>query len=105
MEMIHDPKSADVGREWHASPDGGSFSRHPRTNSYCELEIKGPAKTLLEVLESLPEDEKFETLADVVKACGESDQAPQTGIIEREAIKLGEEFGSLQDRGGERRAR
>jgi hypothetical protein len=41
------------------------------------------AKMLLEVLESFPEDEKFTSLADVMKAYGESDQAPQTGIMSR----------------------
>jgi hypothetical protein len=38
---------------------------------------------MLEVLESFPEDEEFETLADLMRAYGESDQAPQTGIIDR----------------------
>ena len=42
----------------------------------------GAGQDLLEVLEFFPEDEEFETLADVVKACGESDQAPQTGVID-----------------------
>jgi hypothetical protein len=37
---------------------------------------------MLEVLESFPDHEEFETLADVVRAYGESDQAPQTGIID-----------------------
>jgi hypothetical protein len=34
------------------------------------------------VLESFPEGKEFETLADVVKAYGEADQVPQTGIID-----------------------
>jgi hypothetical protein len=41
----------------------------------------GAGQDLLEVLESFPEGEEFETLADVMKAYGESDQVPQTGII------------------------
>jgi hypothetical protein len=43
----------------------------------------GAGQDVLEVLESFPEDEEFETLADVMKAYGESDQVPQTGIIDR----------------------
>jgi hypothetical protein len=43
----------------------------------------GAGQDVLEVLESFPEDEEFESLADVMKAYGESDQAPQTGIIDR----------------------
>jgi Protein of unknown function (DUF2795) len=43
----------------------------------------GAGQDVLEVLESFPEDEEFETLADVVKAYAESDQAPQTGVIDR----------------------
>ena len=43
----------------------------------------GAGQDMLEVLESLPEDEEFETLDDLMKACGESDQAPQSGILER----------------------
>ena len=42
----------------------------------------GAGQDMLEVLESLPEEE-FETLDDLMKACGESDQAPQSGILER----------------------
>jgi hypothetical protein len=34
------------------------------------------------VLESFPQGKEFETLADVVKAYGEADQVPQTGIID-----------------------
>jgi hypothetical protein len=34
------------------------------------------------VLESFPEGEEFETLADAMKAYGRSDQAPQTGVID-----------------------
>jgi hypothetical protein len=37
---------------------------------------------MLEVLESFPQGEEFETLADVVKAYGVADQVPQTGIID-----------------------
>ena len=44
---------------------------------------KGAGQDMLELLESLPEDEEFETLDDLMKACGESDQAPQSGILER----------------------
>lgn len=43
----------------------------------------GAGQDVLEILESFPENEEFETLADVMKAYGESDQAPQTGIIDR----------------------
>ena len=42
----------------------------------------GAGQDMLEVLESLREDEEFGTLADVMKACGEADQVPQTGIID-----------------------
>jgi hypothetical protein len=42
----------------------------------------GAGQDTLEVLESLHEDEEFETLADVMKAYGEADQVPQTGIID-----------------------
>jgi hypothetical protein len=41
----------------------------------------GAGQDVLEVLESFPQGEEFETLADVMKAYGESDQVPQTGII------------------------
>ena len=37
---------------------------------------------MLEVLEFFPQGEEFQTLADVVKAYGKADQAPQTGIID-----------------------
>ena len=43
----------------------------------------GAGQDVLEVLELFPNDEEFETAADVIKAYGESDQAPQTGIIDR----------------------
>jgi hypothetical protein len=43
----------------------------------------GAGQDMLEVLESLPEGEEFETLDDLMKACGDSDQAPQSGILER----------------------
>jgi hypothetical protein len=33
------------------------------------------------VLESFPDDEDFESMADVMKAYGEADQAPQTGTM------------------------
>lgn len=49
----------------------------------------GAGQDVLEVLESFPEDEEFETLADVMKAYGESDQAPQTGILERKPWSAG----------------
>ena len=42
----------------------------------------GAGQDVLEVLESFPEGEEFETLADVMKAYGDSDQAPQTGVID-----------------------
>jgi Protein of unknown function (DUF2795) len=42
----------------------------------------GAGQDMLEVLESFPRGEEFETLADVVKAYGEADQVPQTGIID-----------------------
>jgi hypothetical protein len=38
---------------------------------------------MIEVLESFPAGVEFGSLADVVKACGEADQAPQTCIIDR----------------------
>jgi hypothetical protein len=41
----------------------------------------GGGQDVLEVLESLPEGE-FDSLTDVVKAVGEVDQVPQTGIID-----------------------
>jgi hypothetical protein len=44
---------------------------------------RGAGQDVLEVLESFPEDEEFESLADVMKAYGESDLAPQTGVIDR----------------------
>jgi len=43
----------------------------------------GAGQDVLEVLESFPDDEEFETAADVMKVYGESDQAPQTGVIDR----------------------
>jgi Protein of unknown function (DUF2795) len=43
----------------------------------------GAGQDVLEVLESFPEDERFESLADAMKAYGEADQAPQTGMIDR----------------------
>ena len=43
----------------------------------------GGGQDVLEVLESLPEGEDFESLADVMKAYGSSDPAPQSGIIDR----------------------
>jgi hypothetical protein len=42
----------------------------------------GAGQDMLEVLESLPEGQEFETLADVVRAFGRADQVPQTGIID-----------------------
>ncbi len=42
----------------------------------------GAGQDVLEVLEFFPRDEEFETLADVMKAYGESDQAPQSGVID-----------------------
>ena len=45
--------------------------------------IRGAGQDALEVLESLPEDARFESLADVVEATRDADQAPQTGIIDR----------------------
>ena len=43
----------------------------------------GAGQDVLEVLESFPDGEEFETAADVMKAYGDVDQAPQTGIIDR----------------------
>ncbi|HEY1782185.1 MAG TPA: DUF2795 domain-containing protein [Roseiarcus sp.] len=43
---------------------------------------EGAGQDVLEVLESFPHGEEFETLADLMKAYGESDQAPQTGVID-----------------------
>ena len=42
----------------------------------------GAGQDMLEVLESFPAGGEFEALADVIAAYGESDQAPQTGIID-----------------------
>jgi hypothetical protein len=42
----------------------------------------GAGQDMLEVLESFPADEEFETLDDVIKAYGRFDQVPQTGIID-----------------------
>ena len=42
----------------------------------------GAGQDVLEVLEFFPQDEEFETLADVMKAYGDSDQAPQSGVID-----------------------
>jgi hypothetical protein len=42
----------------------------------------GAGQDMLEVLESFPEGQEFETLADVVRAFGQADQVPQTGIID-----------------------
>lgn len=42
----------------------------------------GAGQDVLEVLESFPLDEEFATLADVMKAYGGSDQAPQSGVID-----------------------
>ena len=43
----------------------------------------GAGQDVLEVFESFPEAKEFESLADVIKAYGEADQAPQTGMIAR----------------------
>jgi hypothetical protein len=42
----------------------------------------GAGQDTLEVLESLPEGKEFATLDDVVRAYGQADQVPQTGIID-----------------------
>ena len=42
----------------------------------------GAGQDVLEVLEFFPLDEEFATLADVMKAYGGSDQAPQSGVID-----------------------
>ena len=42
----------------------------------------GAGQDMLEVLEFFPRHEEFETLADVMKAYGDSDQAPQSGVID-----------------------
>jgi Protein of unknown function (DUF2795) len=42
----------------------------------------GAGQDMLEVLESFPRHEEFETMADVMKAYGDSDQAPQSGVID-----------------------
>ena len=42
----------------------------------------GAGQDVLEVLESFP-DKDFDSMADVIKAYQDSDQAPQTGIIGR----------------------
>jgi Protein of unknown function (DUF2795) len=43
----------------------------------------GAGQDMLEVLESFPNGEQFKSLADVMKAYGDTDQVPQTGIIDR----------------------
>jgi Protein of unknown function (DUF2795) len=43
---------------------------------------RGAGQDLIEVLQSFPEGRSFESLAEVVRACGDSDQAPQTGVID-----------------------
>jgi poly(3-hydroxybutyrate) depolymerase len=45
----------------------------------------GAGQDTLEVLESFPNGRKFESLADVVSVFRQSDQVPQTGILERKA--------------------
>jgi hypothetical protein len=42
----------------------------------------GAGQDTLEVLESFPEGKEFGTLAGVVRACGQADQVPQTGVID-----------------------
>jgi hypothetical protein len=42
----------------------------------------GAGQDVLEALESFP-DQDFDSMADVIKAYQDSDQAPQTGIIGR----------------------
>jgi Protein of unknown function (DUF2795) len=42
----------------------------------------GAGQDTLEVLESFPEGREFETLADVLTACEQTDQVPQTGVID-----------------------
>jgi hypothetical protein len=42
----------------------------------------GAGQDTLEVLEAFPEGEEFESLAEVMDACDEADQVPQTGIID-----------------------
>ena len=44
----------------------------------------GAGQDVLEALESFP-DKDFDSMADVVKTYQDSDQAPQTGIIDRKA--------------------
>lgn len=43
----------------------------------------GAGQDTLEVLESFPAGTKFESLADVVSAYKGSEQAPETGILDR----------------------
>jgi Protein of unknown function (DUF2795) len=43
----------------------------------------GAGQDTLEALESFPTRTKFESLADVVSAYKESEQTPETGILER----------------------
>jgi hypothetical protein len=50
--------------------------------TFCEPGTTTLAQDMLEVLESFPEGKEFETPADVVRACGQADQLPQTGIID-----------------------
>jgi hypothetical protein len=42
----------------------------------------GAGQDTIEVLESFPEGKEFKTQADVMRACGQADQVPQTGIID-----------------------
>jgi len=42
----------------------------------------GAGQDALELLESFPDDAEFESLTDVMRAYGGSDQVPQSGIID-----------------------
>ena len=48
---------------------------------------KGAGQDALELLESSLRTRNSKSLADVTRACGGSDQAPQSGILDVEAIK------------------
>ena len=58
----------------HFPASKGDLLRRARDN--------GAGQDALELLASFPDDAEFESLADVMRACGGSDQVPQTGILD-----------------------
>jgi hypothetical protein len=53
-----------------------------RDNLLERARENGAGQDLIEVLQSFPQDRRFESLAEVVRACARSDQAPQTGVLD-----------------------